>query len=434
MGGTLTLEGTTTNLVVIGQLESLGVNHQLTLFSPMSIGCVLVLISLFYILFMIRLLKNSSLAPIETIRKGGFFFSGQVQSAELIGVSIAQAGLRKLQHGYLYRIGRANGDVLEATSGSILQAGDEVFLLAIRPLSMNYRQLDVAVMGANERQNSFLFEVVIPATSELVGKTPLELDFRNRFDAAIVCVANQGQKFTGKLGERRLQAGDLLLLSADRGWQGADYSSVFQLLNQTECLIPRSSQHQVLIIVGLLIAISIGSFSSVSLLRALLIHMVLLLALRCLSIDQLWQMLPRKLLVVVMAAIGIGQAVISSGLGSAVVNNLLIIVNGSISALILIYLATWILTELLTNNAAAAIMLPFGLLLGQEVGLSVELTSLCVMIASSCSFISPFGYQTNLKVLSAGNYRSRDFLYFGLPLALITAFVTLILLALKLLA
>ncbi len=426
IGGTLTLVGTSTNLVVIGLLSAEQIEHQLHLFSPAMIGLALLVSSSFYFVWLIHRLKRTAKTVTDNSKPDHFSFSTKLTQAELVQKTLVAAGLRQLEHGYLYQIKRQGGDVIDAQSLTQLQKDDELYFLGRPDLANELAALGYQVQETEQAKDQILYEVVVPLNSALRGKTPKQIDFRTNYGAAIVSVAHQAKNIIGRLGEYHIQPGDLLLLCADKQWSSDAFSSDLLLLNQTELTRKNTLPGKLLVLGGFAGSLLIGSFTAIGLLKCLLVYLCLLFICRVTDFHFIRSKIPLDLLVILLCALALAQATVNSGLAVLFVNCFGGLIQEPISALIAIYLLTWVLTEALTNNAAAAIALPFALSLGDAAGLSVEQSALTVMIAASSSFISPFGYQTNLMVMSAGNYKPSDYVYYGFPLVILVMVITLI--------
>ncbi|TCS41962.1 SLC13 family permease [Reinekea marinisedimentorum] len=423
VGGTLTLVGTSTNLVVLGLLQSHQVEHGLSLFSPAIVGFPILVVTIAYFVFLIRQLKlKSGSEPLP--QHGNYLFRATLTNSDFVGKSLIDAGLRQLENGYLYQIQRKNGDVIDAASQTLILKGDELHFSGSPHLGNELAQLNMSINELPNQAELNFYEVIVPSSSGLAGKTPKEIDFRESYNASIVSVAHQDKSILGRIGEWNIQPGDMMVLCAGPHWSNSNAARDFQLLSQSQVKQTKAALVQACSIIGLLAAIFIGAFTSVGLLKATSIYLIMLLLLNITTPKNAVQQLPYDLLLVIIASLAIAKASVDSGLAMSAVEVLRPLINGPITSLVSIYIATWLLTELLTNNAAAAIMLPFALAIGDVSGLSVDQVALTVMIAASSSFISPFGYQTNLMVMAPGNYTPSDYFKSGLPLLCLTAAVT----------
>ncbi|GGX60158.1 SLC13 family permease [Saccharospirillum salsuginis] len=428
VGGTLTLVGTSTNLVVFGLLGDLNAEHSLSLLSPAWVGVPLVCLFLVYYSLSHRWLPNRT--PTDTSSHGVTQF--QIPAAigrPLIGKTVEAAKLRNLKHGYLYRVRRGPEELLEATGETHLKEGDILIFLGapqlVKELS-HIKGIDFpSGYSLSDAEPTHLVEAVVPLGSSLIGKTPKELGFRKRFGSVIVSIAHQTEQRYGKLGQYPLKAGDLLLLEALNNHTSSLPASELMVLNRYHNALPSNTRWRAY---GLLAAFPImvvgGSALGLPLLNIALVFIGLALLIGLAQTSQLSAGLDLELFSILIGALALARAIDKTGLADQVIQQVAAVPLTPMLAIAAIFAATWLVTELLTNNSAAALMLPFALPLGQYYGLNVNQIAVTVMIGASTSFITPFGYQTNLMVLSAGNYKPLDYVAYGLPLVAITGITT----------
>jgi len=271
---------------------------------------------------------------------------------------------------------------------------------------------------------------VVAEGSPLVGSTIKAIDFRARYGAAVMAIHRADVRLTEKIGETRLRSGDLMLVLADvdfaRRWQGRDD---FLLVSMVSGGIPprRNRARAVeLITVGLIVVSGLGLLD---LLKTSLIAALACIAIGAITPGEARRAINFDIIVLIAASFGLGAAMETSGLagqaGQLLVNGLQPI--GAIGILAGVLIATMILTELLSNNAAAVLMFPIALAVANDAGLNFRPLAIAILIGASCSFLTPIGYQTNLLVFGMGGYRFRDFARLGAPLTLLTIVVSLIL-------
>ncbi|MEM6363451.1 MAG: SLC13 family permease, partial [Planctomycetota bacterium] len=273
-----------------------------------------------------------------------------------------------------------------------------------------------------------LIEAVVSSRCSLIGKTIREGRFRSNYNAAVVAVARGGRRLKGKLGDVRIEAGDVLLLETSRSFMLRQRSSTdFYLVSTVERGEVRRHERAPLaiaIMVAMVISAALGWLSIVT---AAMLATLAMIALRCCTTAEARRNVDWSLLIIIGSAIGIGEGLRKSGAANMIADGLISMAdNNVIATLVAVYLATVICTELITNSAAAALM--FWIAWGAADNLNVSPTPLvlAVMIAASASFITPFGYQTNMMVYGIGGYRMRDYLVFGLPLSAIVMFTAVV--------
>ncbi|PTY36316.1 hypothetical protein BGP77_03130 [Saccharospirillum sp. MSK14-1] len=426
IGGTLTLVGTSTNLVVYGLLNELAASHTLTLFSPALVGLPLLLVFFMYVTFAGRFLPNRTAN--DTRPKSVTEFQIPARAGETLhNLSISEAGLRHLKHGYLYRLLR-DDEWQEAGADTRLKRGDRLVFLGT-PALIQELSLVAGIDFSQEAHrpssaSTHVLEAVVPMGSELIGRTPKELGFRKRYGSVIVSVAHQTEQLFGKLGEYRFQAGDLLLLESLSNNSLPPSAELMVLNRYQSARPPRDQKRAYALLFAFPMMVMGGSLLGFALLHIALMYLGLCLLLGLARPGNLSKGLDAQLFGLLIGALALATAVEKTGLAHGLVGQFVDWQLPAWLAVLFIFLATWLITELLTNNSAAALMLPFALPFGELSGLSVEQVAVTVMMAASSSFVTPFGYQTNLMVLSAGNYRPLDYLRFGGPLVVIVAVLT----------
>lgn len=430
LGGTSTLIGTSTNLIVNGMAIQSG-HPGLGLFDFALVGGPLIAGGMLYLLFFgYGLLpdRQDVLERFQTQMREYLVETSLVQGAPLTGKTVEEAGLRNLQGLYLVEVIRQESSIYPVGPDFVLRAEDRLLFAGEVHTIADLVNLNLGVQFSQQthmrhHQQTQLVEAVIPFNSSLVGQTAKQADFRSKFDAAIVAIHRNGEKISGKLGGVELRAGDLLLLLT-----GTQFN---ELIQQTSSLYKVSNLREyhkldvrqtALIIGGLLTAVLTASFGWISLFKALLLLLVLLLATRTVNLKEVRQSLDLQLFGIAAFALALGTAVSETGTARLIADGLLQTTDGLGPVLILglLYVLTNVLTEFMTNVAAASIVLPIALETAGVLGIQdASPFILAVAYGASASFITPFGYQTNLMVLGPGNYRMRDFTRVGLPLSLL---------------
>lgn len=422
LGGTLTLVGTSTNLIVQGLAQDAGLEG-FNFFDFTLIGLPIFLLGIVLISFIYKLLPNNGFT---SQKAPSHYFTELTLAANspLVGQSINEAGLRQLETLFLVEVIRGSELISPVKPTERLQANDQlVFSGDINQVhlleAMPGLVLDEGVVDLPKHN---LVEVVISPSSALINKSIKEANFRSQFDAAVVAIKRGNQKLSGGLGALQLRPGDLLVLAV-----GVDFSQRTNLARNFIVVkgVKAPQQHQgkngVLILLSFLTALFTAATGFLTLLDALLLLVAGYLATGVLSITEIRRRAPFELLLVIGCSLGIAQAMLSSGLADLLAEQIISLFSiwGLTGALIGLYLTTWLLTELITNNAAAALAFPIGLAIAQQFGVDAKPLLLTIAFAASASFITPYGYQTNLMVYTAGNYRFVDYLKAGLPLAVV---------------
>jgi di/tricarboxylate transporter len=273
-----------------------------------------------------------------------------------------------------------------------------------------------------------LVEAVVSSRCSLLGKTIREGQFRSRYNAAVVAVARGEKRLSGKIGDVRLESGDMLLLEASPSFLHRQRGARdFYLTSSVEKGEVRRHDRAWLALLITALLVLAASFNVLSILTASMLAALAMIAARCCTSDEARRSIDWSVLIVIGAAIGIGSALHKSGAAEMVADVLLGFAGGNLMlSLAAVYLATALCTELITNNAAAVLMFSIGWQTADKLDVSPLPFVIVVMIAASASFLTPFGYQTNTMVYAAGGYSFRDYFVFGLPLSLIVFGVTMV--------
>ena len=434
LGGTVTLIGTSTNLVVNGQYQALTGGPGFSLFAITPIGLPVAAAGLLFMwLFYPRWLPDRSSDPMYSGLKEFTLEVTVTAGGPLVGKTVAQAQLRHLQRIYLVDIIR-DGHVISAVSPDEILSGDDrlVFVGETEAIGdlLRINGLKASTdSGALERVSSErrLVEVVVSPRCEAVGQAIRDGRFRSRYGAAVLAVARGGERVEGHLGSIELQAGDTLLLEGspdiiNRLRNARDF------LLTTELDIEPPRHEKAWLSWGiLLLLLALVTSDVLSMLEGALVGAGLMLAAGCCSVTQAGKSVDVSVLVTIAASLALGAALQATGVAAAIAGQ---ITDAGIQApwllLALVYCVVSLLTEVITNNAAAVLALPVALEVGRLAGIEPEPLVFAVMMAASASFATPIGYQTNLMVYGPGNYRFGDFLRVGVPMNLFIGLVTVL--------
>ena len=438
LGGVITVIGTSTNLTVIGLMRAAGL-EPIGIFDLVPVGLPIALVgTAAMVLLADRLLPDRgsvSDAIGDEVRE--FSVTMEVRpGGPLDGVSVEAGGLRQLRGVYLAQIQRA-GQVIAPVARKELLNGGDLLLFVGRVNDVVDLQRHRGLVSSEYKQLTRLdgsghgfFEAVVGSESALVGRTLQEIGFRGRYRAAVLAVHRAGSRVDQKLGTIRLRMGDTLLILGDDDfrtrWRDSRDFLVIAPLGGIPPNQPRKAW-----VVTLIGAAFIGltSFDLIPLLNASLGVAVALLATRVVTLRQARNALDLDILVLIAAAFGLGAAVTASGLGDVIAGALVtgMAPLGAIGALAGVLIATMALTEMISNNAAAALMFPISLATATNLGADPLPFIVTIMLGASLSFLTPIGYQTNLLVYGLGNYKFSDYTRLGIPLNLICIVLILLL-------
>ncbi len=437
LGGTCTLIGTSTNLVVYGLARERAPELQIGMFDISVLGIPVLVAGVAYVaLFARALLPDRSGAHALIERPREYSVAMRVEpGSPVVGQRIEEAGLRHLPGLYLVEIER-DGERLPAVDPETrLHAGDHLLFVGVVESVVDLRRIRGLVPATDQidklaapSPSRRLLEAVVGAGSGLAGKNVRELAFRTRYEAAIIAVHRNGERVTGKVGDIVLSAGDVLLLEAPASFLRRHKNDRdFALVTQVEGSAPMQHDKAALALVLMLAMILVSATGVLPLLVAALLTSAAMLATGCLTGGEARRSLELRVLIAIAAAFGVGAALETSGAAAAVGGALVTVAApfGPVATLAGIYVATALLTELITNNAAAALMFPLAAAAADAAHVPLLPVALVVMMAASASFATPIGYQTNLMVYGPGGYRFGDFLRFGIPLQMLLAVITI---------
>jgi len=430
LGGLCTEIGTSTNVVVYGLLrDATGERPGLFAIAPVGIACAAVGIA--YMLLASRLLLKER-KPALSLDSDPREYTVEMMvepGGALAGRTIEEAGLRRLPGTYLIEIERDGDAIVAVGPEQRLKDDDRLIFVGIVDSIVELQRIRGLRPATNQvfkldahRDARCLVEAVVSASCPLVGGTIRDGRFRNVYNAAVIAVARNGMRIKRKIGDIVLEAGDVLLLEthnafADTQRNSRDFLLVTQLADSAPVRHDRAGV-AVAILLGM---IALAATEVMTMLNAALVAACLMIATRCVTGPIARRSIDWQVLTVIGAALGIGKALETSGGAQFIVTHFLGFAgHDPFLALVVIYGLTMVFTELMSNNAAAAMMFPLALATAETLGVSHMPFVFGIMIAASCGFATPIGYQTNLMVYGPGGYQFRDFVVFGGVLNLVT--------------
>ena len=449
LGGTLTLIGTSTNLLVHGLLLENNMPG-LGFFETGRVGLFIFLAGLVYlVLFSNLLLKKHD--DSELIRdEKQFFFEVIVNSDfEMLGEEYGKLKTSLFSDITLAAVLR-EGEYIQNYANLLVSKGDKLLLntslVMLETLrSINGLSLHKLELAYEHHKNSKLetVEAIISARFPGVGKKVSEIDFLNRYNSVVLAIYRNGDQIYQEVDQVRLKEGDTLLLLTDSNFvQGWTDSQVFYLLSHKGDIQFNLDRKKAMITYLLLAVLLGGAIVTTSLpglenraFSPLLVAglvMVLMVWLHILPAQRYTKAVNWDILITIAASIGISQAIHNSGLSASIASFFLnhLTFLGPVGLLFMVYLLTTVITEVVTNNAAAALVFPIALAISRLSGYDPRPFVIAICIAATCSFISPIGYQTNMIVQSIGQYKYREFSRLGLPLSILVMFLSMFLIPL----
>lgn len=432
LGGTMTLIGTSTNLIVSTFLED-ATGEGLAFFDFLVIGLSATVPGLAVILVIARFLPSDSA---ESIDINEYVIEAEVVAgSSLIGRSISENQLRDLDDLFLVEIVRDEHLISPVTPSEVIEAGDKlIFSGDIKQVGVLDAFDGLQLFAVEEgllREN--MMEVIVMPNASIEGKTIKESGFRSLFDAAVVGMRRGGKRLSGKLGNITIQAGDNLMLATgpdfhDRNNLGKNFVVIDDSVNGANST-PLQNGFITATLAGV---IALATLDIVPLIKGLAFLLVCMLGMGLVRGSDLRRRFPFQIWLIIASALTLTEALTNSGLAALLSGALhtQLAGLGPHAAVVGIYLGTLVLTEVMTNNAAAALSFPIAFALAESFGVSHMPFVMAVAYGASASFLTPYGYTTNLIVQNLGGYGMRDYLRAGLPLSIVYSTIVLVLLPL----
>lgn len=440
LGGTLTLLGTSTNLVVSGLVLKSKIlkDYELTIFGITRVGAISLVVGILYMVIFSRcLLRDRGQTGVGAIIRNPREYTVALlvqERSPIVGETVQEAGLRHLQGLYLVEVTRSDGTLIPAVAPDTrIEAGDTLLFAGVVETVTELYHIRGLVPAAGqsqkmkiERHHRRLVELVIASSSVLVGKTAKESRFRSRFQAAIIAVHRQGEHVKEKIADIKLRAGDTLLVET-----GTEFmvrfakDSNFALVSEVSGSQPprEDKLHMVIAAIITVAMVVVATASWLPLMSAAAVASFLMIATGCLTLANAAQSVNISVILIIAASFGISNGMQDSGAAGQLAVFIVDLFKplGQIGLLLGIYLGTALLSAVITNNAAVALMFPIieGIIDRSDTkGASVYRMLYALMVGASSSFSTPIGYQTNLMVHGPGGYTFMDWVVFGLPLQL----------------
>jgi di/tricarboxylate transporter len=440
VGGVCTLIGTSTNLVVNGLMEGRGMPG-IGMFELSWIGVPCAVVTAAVVILMAPRLLPERVSVMEQIGDDERRYLVELELRDpspLIGQSVEGAGLRHLPGLFLVRIERSTGAISPVGPGERLQLGDRLTFAGVVDTIVDLKKFRGLVpaaqdQSAREDQQWSMHEAVVAEGSPLVGQNIRDAGFRGRYSAAVLAVHRHGERVESKIGDIVLRPGDVLLIEAPPAFARSFRNSTdFYLVSEVEDSAPPLHQRSGWASIILASVVLLAATGLVPIVLAALGGAGAAVALRCISPGDAHRTINLSVLGVIGASLGLAKALEKRGVAAAVADLLVEAGQGlgPLGVLAAVYLATMLLTELISNNAAAALIFPVGIAAAIQLDVDPRPFSIAVAVAASLSLATPLGYQTNLMVYGPGGYRFGDFLRLGAPLQLILACVALTLIPL----
>lgn len=436
LGGTCTLLGTSTNIIVSSVAESAGM-AAFSMFELAKVGLPLLAVGTIYLtLFGPRLLPHRetiSAILTEEERREYIVEAFVAENSKLDGKLIAETHLSQRGKVRVLEVLR-HGVRIEEPSDQIMLHGGDRLLLAMSPTAVSRTQQTegIEIVGGESesglqeisRSEGIIAEAVLGPDSELIGQAISEMNFRQRYRLTALAVHRRGVNLHKDFDKVRLNYGDTLLLLGTREAFERLKGGEDMLVLDTPPVISVSRRRKlpltIAVIVGIVLTATLGLMPIAA---AAIIGCVILMLANCLSTREAYESIHWPILFLIFGMLGMGAAMESTGTSGWLADQLMTLVHTwvapnwqPLAMLAGVYLLTAILTEVLSNNAAAIIIATLALNIATTLGVDARPFLIAIAIAASASFSTPIGYQTNTYVYGVGGYRFSDFVKIGLPL------------------
>ncbi len=437
MGGTLTLVGTSTNLLVNSMMVESSMESALGMFEFTRYGIIILLVGMTYIAVVgYRMLPSRTVTSslTQNYNMGDYLTEIKIsEDSSLAGKSCLERGISQNYDVVVLDILRDNVRLSTQIRDAILQPNDILFVRGSVENLLRLKKIEKVTLLTDEKlthpeltqKDNVLVECLMTDQSELVGRSVMESNFRRHFGAFVLAIRREGTILRSKVAHIILKAYDTLLVYGPREKiQEMAATGDFIVLQEIATKLKRHRFWWLSILV-LLAAVIIAALGISPIIKNSLLAVIILLVVKVMTPSEVYHSIHWPVIVLIAALIPLGLAIQTSGTADWIGGNIFNLVANapdSIKGYILLailYLITAILTEVSSNAAAAIIMVPIAINAAAQLGLMPRPFIFAICFAASASFATPVGYQTNLMVYGPGGYKFTDYMKVGIPLALI---------------
>jgi di/tricarboxylate transporter len=433
LGGTITLIGTSTNLIVNGMLGEQSVFpkfRSLEMLDFAWVGLPMTIIGVGYLwLFSKKLLpKNLDILKEAESNMRNYLVNIKIsEKSSISGKTVIQAGLRNLSSLFLVSVEREKEVFSVITPNFILHKNDILSFAgdtaAISELiePQNGVTLEEGVEHQN-LQKANLLEVVLSHNSKLINKTVKQIGFRSKYDASVIAIHRDGEKIKGKIGSIELKPGDVLLMLTGEDFDNLSFrSGEFYRISKLRTYEKPKTKDAIILIGGLILAFILSAVKLVPLFIGVLILLAIIMLSGIANPKDVEKGIDFNLGLTIAMALALGLAMSKTGVAADISHGIINLLAplGVLGLLIGIYIATSLLAAYITNVASVAILFPIVLAIADEKALNPLPFVLLIAYAAAANFMTPIGYQTNMMVYGPGSYKFTDYMKIGLPLTVI---------------
>lgn len=421
LGGVTTLIGTSTNLLVAGFVVAAGL-PELNIFTPLPVGILLFVACVGVMVLSHPLILRTQATDTATYEH--YLIQAVVSDdSPLIGRNVEDNGLNGLDVLRLVEIVRPDQLIAPVRPQQVVRAGD-VLVFAGDPgrldLLAGFPGLQIHGHGSGVPTENLL-RVVVSGESNLIGQRLREIDLRTQFDASLIAVRHVTRRSRPRgYQPKRIRAGDMLVLAAGRDFENRN-NLARNFIPLSRPIVQKFTKpwKSALALGGFAMAVVAAAFGWLPFIKGLTILLAVFLASGLVTASELRRNVPWQLIITIGSALIISHVLTTSGLAELVAQNALATIGSDPRmAFYVILVLTALLTETMTNNAAAALMFPISLSASIALGVDHMPFVMAVIFGASASFLTPHAYQTNLMVMSPGGYKPRDYLKAGAPVSL----------------